>query len=74
MGPVKEMAVQGLLKEQGLELAEDVAVMVVEAVFKSIEMAVKASPSKLDDILLVMLPLLKPLALEKVDLIDGKVG
>jgi hypothetical protein len=62
------------LKEQGLDLAEDAAVLVVEAVFSWAEEQVSLSENKYDDLLLVVLPIVKPMLLAEVDKIDGKEG
>lgn len=62
------------LKEKGLPEVEGVAKGVVEAVFDWAEESVKASPSKLDDLALVVIPPLKSLILTQVDKIDGKAS
>ena len=63
-----------LLKEKGLDVAEDSAKMIIEAVFEFAESAVAKTENKYDDMLLAAIPLLKPMVLGLVDKIDGKVG
>lgn len=60
------------LKERGLDLAEDAAVIVVEELFAWVEESAKASTTPYDDMGLIVLPQLKELALDGVDKIDGK--
>lgn len=62
------------LKEAGLDLAEDVAGVVVEAVFDAAGDVVEATPNKYDDMMLPVLALVKPKLLDLVDKIDGEVG
>lgn len=69
-----EKSLSELLKEKGLDIAEDAAKAIVEAVFQLAEEAVKKSSNKYDDMLLAALPLVKPVVLEYVDKIDKKVG
>jgi len=70
--PFDLKALEAKLKEKGLPQVEGLARGVVEAVFEWSEESVKASPSKLDDLALVVIPPLKSLILSKVDEIDGK--
>ena len=62
------------LKEQGLDLAEDGAKLVVDSVFAWLSEEVIKSENKYDDLLLAILPVLKPLVDKAVDKIDGEVG
>jgi len=63
-----------LLKEKGLDVAEDAAKLVVEAVFEFAEEAVKKTENKYDDVALAILPVVKPIVLDLVDKIDGEEG
>ena len=71
---MEEKSLSELLKEKGLDVAEDAAKLVVEAVFEFAEEAVLKTENKYDDVLVALLPVAKPLVLELVDKIDGKVG
>lgn len=62
------------LKGKGLDLAEDAAVHVIEAVLKWVENSAKLSATPYDDMALIVLPQLKIMALKAVDKIDGQVG
>lgn len=62
------------LKGRGLDFAEDAAKIVLDEVFLFIEEEAKKSENTYDDLLLAILPLVKPLILEKIDEIDGKEG
>lgn len=60
------------LKDNGLDVAEDAAVVVVNTVFDwAAEEAVK-SENKYDDLLLAVLPVVKSQVLGLVDKIDGE--
>lgn len=63
-----------MLKLKGLDIAEEALKDVVEAVFQVAEEAVKASENKYDDLLLVILPQVKPLVLAAIDKLDKQVG
>jgi hypothetical protein len=69
-----EKSLSELLKEKGLDIAEDAAKLVVEAVLELAEKAAKDSSNKFDDVLLAVLPLLKPVIMDYIDKIDKKVG
>lgn len=62
------------LKAEGLEVAEDAAKVVVEAVLEWAEDAVTKSENKYDDLLLAVLPVVKAELLKLVDEIDGEEG
>lgn len=62
------------LKNKGLEIAEDSAKHVVEAVLNWIEASAKASATPYDDMALFMMPKLKEIIMKQVDKIDGKEG
>ena len=61
------------LKGKGLDLAEDAAVIVVEAVIDWVGQSAAKSENKYDDLLIAILPILKSEALKLADKIDGKV-
>jgi len=60
------------LKENGMDVAEDAAVVVVETVLDWVTAEVIASPNKVDDLLLVLMPVIRAQLLGLVDKIDGK--
>lgn len=60
------------LKELGLEGLEDVTRDAVDVVFKALEIVIKDSDNKIDDMILPALPVLKEKLLLLVDKIDGK--
>jgi len=62
------------LKARGLDLTEELAVGVTTDVFSFVEESIKLSPTPLDDILLIILPVLKTSLLKIEDTIDGQVG
>ena len=62
------------LKARGLDLAEEGAKIVVEEMFSWLEESCKVSPNKYDDLLLVVMPIVKPEIMKQVDKIDGKEG
>ncbi len=61
-----------ILKDKGLDLAEDALKIVAESTFDWVEESAKISPTPYDDMGLVVLPQLKKLAFEKIDKIDGE--
>ena len=62
------------LKAEGLDVAEDAAKVVVEAVLEWAEDAVVKSENKYDDLLLAVFPVVKSELLKLVDKIDGEQG
>ena len=60
------------LKELGLDGLENVTRDTVDLVFKALEVIIKDSENKIDDIILPTLPILKEKLLLLVDKIDGK--
>ena len=62
------------LKKHGLDLAEDAARDVVEAVFSWLETEVVKTENKIDDLLVAILPVIKPHILKAIDKIDGQEG
>jgi hypothetical protein len=67
---VKELL--GKLKSRGLDLAENAAEMVVEEVADWIVESAALSKTPFDDVVSVVMPMLKKLALDAVDKIDGE--
>lgn len=62
------------LKGRGLDVAEDAAKLVVEEVLNWVGESAQASPNKYDDLVSVLIPMIKPHILEAVDKIDGQPG
>ena len=62
------------LKDQGLELTEDAAKMLVGTVFTWAEEEIKNNDNAWDDIFLAVFPPVKKILLDKIDEIDGKKG
>jgi hypothetical protein len=62
------------LKGRGLDLAEDSAMIIAEEVLVWVEESSKTSESKFDDLLAVVIPMVKPHIMSKIDKIDGKEG
>ncbi len=60
------------LKEEGLDVAEDVAVKLVKSVLGWVEEEVVASENKYDDMVLAVLPALKKELFKAIDKIDGE--
>lgn len=58
------------LKEIGLKYAETISAEVVEALFEIINVLIKDSDTKIDDMFLPAIESLKPIILEFVDMID----
>lgn len=60
------------LKENGLEIAEDAVLTLVKIIFPFLTKFVLATPNKLDDIIVVLLPVLEPIILDYIDKLDGE--
>lgn len=60
------------LEGMGLPLAEEAAKDLIEAVFAWSEESIKLSESKIDDLMLALLPPMKSFLISKLDKIDGK--
>lgn len=69
-----KQALIAILKAKGLDIAEEALKDALEALFQVAEEVVKKSENKYDDLLLVILPQIKPYILEAVDKIDGQQG
>ena len=62
------------LKNEGLELSEDVLQLLLDKVFALIIKLVQESDNVYDDILIPLLPLIKAEISKLIDKLDGKVG
>lgn len=60
------------LKDNGLDLAEEMVEMLINVTFKVAEIAIRNSPTKWDDLALPILPISKNLLLSLVDKINSK--
>jgi len=63
-----------ILKQNGLELAEETATMAVKAVFKAIPEIVKLTENQVDDLLIPLISVIEPPILSLIDKIDGQEG
>ena len=61
------------LKQAGLNVGEDAAKEVVQAVFRALPKFVLATENKIDDLLVAILPVIEPHVLKVLDKIDGEV-
>lgn len=61
------------LKKQGLNVGEEGAKAVVRAVFKALPKFVAETENKVDDVLVVVLPVIEPHVIKLLDRIDGEV-
>ena len=62
------------LKSKGLIVAEDAAEVILEETCEWLKEEALESKTPLDDILIVLLPVIKPIIDKQVDKIDGQVG
>ena len=62
------------LKARGLDLAEDTAKIFSEEFLNWLSEQSIASESKLDDLIAVVIPMVKPHIMSKIDMIDGQEG
>lgn len=69
---VKDLAAK--LKGRGLDIAEEAGKVVVEEVFNWLSESAAVSPSPHDNLLALIYPEAKKIALSAVDKIDGQVG
>ena len=63
-----------LLKENGIDLAEELAAHLVKAVFSWLKESAELSENKFDDFAVVIYPLIEKEILKLVDKIDGEEG
>jgi len=66
------MTISEILKEQGLDIAEDAAVATVKGVFKALPAILAVTENKYDDMLIPVLGLLEPQVIGILDKIDGE--
>jgi hypothetical protein len=62
-----------ILKDQGLDIAEDVAIATVKGVIKALPGILALTPNKFDDLLIPILGLVEAPLISLLDKIDGKV-
>lgn len=62
------------LKEQGLDLAEESAVLVYKALMNWLEASARASANPFDDVVLLVRKQVDEIVLDAIDRIDGEVG
>lgn len=62
------------LKAKGLDVAEDAAAHVLDAVLNWFEASARLSKNKYDDLVIAIVPMLKEEVLKQIDKIDGKEG
>jgi hypothetical protein len=60
------------VKAQGLDIAEDAVINLAKAIFTALPAYFLATPNKMDDIAIPMLPILLPSIIKAIDKIDGK--
>lgn len=60
------------LKEEGLNVGEEVAVQVVRGLFKVLPVVLAKTPSKLDDLLIPVLGVVEGKVMSLLDKIDGE--
>lgn len=60
------------LKSKGLDVAEDAAVVVLEAVVEFVKEGAAESENKVDDLLVPLVEAIKPIVVQQLDKIDGK--
>ena len=63
-----------ILKEEGLDLAEDTVALAVKAVFNALPKIAKETENTVDDALVGIIEVLKPTVYAWVDKIDGEEG
>ena len=62
------------LKQAGLNVGEESVKQVVEAVLNAIPKFVASTENKVDDLLVVLIPVIKPHIMKAIDKIDGEEG
>ena len=63
-----------ILKKNGLNIAEDTAILAVKSIFKAIPEIVKETENKVDDLLIPLISVVEPSILKLLDKIDGEEG
>jgi hypothetical protein len=61
------------IKAEGLDIAEDAIINLVKAIMNALPAYFVATPNKMDDIAIAILPILLPSIIKALDKIDGKV-
>lgn len=70
-----DLAVLGQkLKAKGLDVAEESLKILVNETLDWVAESAPASPNKIDDVVAMAIPFIKPKILEAVDKIDGQEG
>ena len=70
--PTEMEKIMAVLKEEGLELAEETAMATLKSVVRALPKIAMATSNKVDDLLVpVLIPLVKPLE-DLIDKINGK--
>lgn len=69
----KEIIVEELKKE-GLNIAEDAAIIVAKAIFRVLPKAAAATENKYDDLIIPVIGVLEPKVMELLDGIDKEEG
>lgn len=64
----------GRLKDKGMDVAEDAAMLAVEEILVWLKDSAKASENVYDDILIAVVPMFEAEIKKMVDKIDGKEG
>lgn len=62
------------LKAKGLDIAEEALKIVVNETLDWVAESAPVSPNKIDDVVAMAIPFIKPKILEAVDKIDGQQG
>ena len=63
-----------ILKKNGLEVGEEIAMLAVRSVFKAIPEIVLATENKYDDMLVPLLGVVEKPVMALLDQIDGEIG
>jgi hypothetical protein len=61
------------IKAEGLDIAEDAVIKLVKAVMAALPAYFLATPNKMDDIAIAILPVLLPSIIAALDKIDGEI-
>lgn len=59
-----------VLKEKGLDLSEEMLIFLMEKVFDFVEVLIKTTDNKFDDMALTFIPMLKAELIKLIDKID----
>lgn len=62
------------LKAKGLDVAEESLKILVNETLDWVSESAPASPNKVDDIVSMAIPFIKPKIMEAIDKVDGQVG